>query len=267
MHDEQVSRWKGAILLISKPNEMSTRCEAARRRCAAAPRVACTSRQRAAGIAPGRLHHGIGRGLTTSNRFRLRGPSFHGFAPDESVLVAVSLGNKIRALRQRLKLTLDETSTIAGISKPFLSQVERGRATPSITSLVRIAKALGVTMQYFIDTPTEARSVCRGNALQYFQFTNSASRFARLTNPVDSRKLDAILVRMPAGQLPSEMTTHAGEEFVYVLRGQLALTLEDCTFTLNEGDTAHYESTMPHAWRNTADEEAVIVWVGTPRLF
>lgn len=147
--------------------------------------------------------------------------------PDESVLVAVSLGNKIRALRQRLKLTLDETSTIAGISKPFLSQVERGRATPSITSLVRIAKALGVTMQYFIDTPTEARSVCRGNALQYFQFTNSASRFARLTNPVDSRKLDAILVRMPAGQLPSEMTTHAGEEFVYVLRGQLALTLED----------------------------------------
>ncbi|BBA42224.1 MULTISPECIES: helix-turn-helix domain-containing protein [Burkholderia] len=187
--------------------------------------------------------------------------------PDESVLVAVSLGNKIRALRQRLKLTLDETSTIAGISKPFLSQVERGRATPSITSLVRIAKALGVTMQYFIDTPTEARSVCRGNALQYFQFTNSASRFARLTNPVDSRKLDAILVRMPAGQLPSEMTTHAGEEFVYVLRGQLALTLEDCTFTLNEGDTAHYESTMPHAWRNTADEEAVIVWVGTPRLF
>ncbi|MFJ1209784.1 helix-turn-helix domain-containing protein [Burkholderia pyrrocinia] len=187
--------------------------------------------------------------------------------PDESVLVAVSLGNKIRALRQRLKLTLDETSTVAGISKPFLSQVERGRATPSITSLVRIAKALGVTMQYFIDTPTEARSVCRGNALQYFQFANSASQFARLTNLVDGRKLDAILVRMPAGQPPSEVTTHAGEEFVYVMRGQVALTLEDCTFTLNEGDTAHYESTMPHAWHNTADEEAVIVWVGTPRLF
>ncbi|AIO49297.1 MULTISPECIES: helix-turn-helix domain-containing protein [Burkholderia] len=187
--------------------------------------------------------------------------------PDESVLVAVSLGNKIRALRQRLKLTLDETAGIAGISKPFLSQVERGRATPSITSLVRIAQALGVTMQYFIDTPTEARSVCRRNAMQYFQFANSASLFARLTNLVDGRKLDAILVRMPTGQSPSEITTHAGEEFVYVMRGQVALTLEDCTFTLNEGDTAHYESTTPHAWHNTADEEAVIVWVGTPRLF
>ncbi|AZQ51197.1 helix-turn-helix domain-containing protein [Burkholderia cenocepacia] len=187
--------------------------------------------------------------------------------PDESVLVAVSLGNKIRSLRQRLKLTLDEAATTAGISKPFLSQVERGRATPSITSLVRIAKALGVTMQYFIDTPTEARSVCRGDALKYFQFANSASSFARLTNLVDGRKLDAILVRIPAGQSPSEVTTHAGEEFLYVMRGTVVLTLEDCTFMLGAGDTAHYESTTPHAWQNTADEEAVIVWVGTPRLF
>ncbi|AOJ78219.1 helix-turn-helix domain-containing protein [Burkholderia ubonensis] len=186
---------------------------------------------------------------------------------DESVLVAVSLGNKIRALRQRLKLTLDETAGIAGISKPFLSQIERGRAMPSIASLVGIAQALGVTMQYFIDTPTEARSVCRAHALQYFQFTNSANLFAKLTNPADGRKLDAILVRMPAGQSPSEITTHAGEEFVYVMRGQVALTLEDCTFTLKAGETAHYESTVAHAWSNAADEEAVIVWVGTPRLF
>ncbi|RQS72547.1 cupin domain-containing protein [Burkholderia sp. Bp8963] len=189
------------------------------------------------------------------------------FPPDEPVLVAVSLGSKIRALRQRLELTLDDVAATAGMSKPFLSQVERGRATPSITSLVRIAAALGVTVQYFVDTPTEARSVRRADMLQYFRFADSASSFARLTNLVDGRKLEAILVRMPAGQPPSEVTTHAGEEFLYVMRGSVALTLEASTFTLNAGDTAHYESTMPHAWRNTADEEAVIVWVGTPRLF
>ncbi|WP_323119205.1 helix-turn-helix domain-containing protein [Burkholderia alba] len=186
---------------------------------------------------------------------------------DESVMVAVSIGNKIRALRQRLRLTLDEAAAAAGISKPFLSQVERGRATPSITSLVGIAKALGVTMQYFVDTPTEAKSVCRGNTLQYFSFANSTSSFARLTNLADGRKLDAILVRMPVGKPPSEVTTHAGEEFLYVMAGEVALTLEGRTFNLKAGDTAHYESTVPHAWGNTADEEAVIVWVGTPRLF
>lgn len=67
---------------------------------------------------------------------------------------AVALGSKIRALRQRLKRTLDDTATAAGISKPFLSQVERGLASPSLTSLAGIAQALGVTVQYFVDTPS-----------------------------------------------------------------------------------------------------------------
>ena len=49
---------------------------------------------------------------------------------DESMLVATSMGNKIRTLRRQLKLTLDVTAAAAGISKPFLSQIERGRAIP-----------------------------------------------------------------------------------------------------------------------------------------
>ncbi|MFP3567815.1 helix-turn-helix domain-containing protein [Paraburkholderia sp. SIMBA_030] len=186
---------------------------------------------------------------------------------DNKAQVAVSIGSKIRALRQRLKRTLDEVATTAGISKPFLSQVERGQATPSITSLVGIARALGVTVQYFVDTPTEDKSVRRGNELKYFGFDGTANLFGRLTNLSVGSKLEVILVRMPVGQNPSEVTTHAGEEFLYVMSGQISLTLEGTTFVLQAGDTAHYESTVPHAWANTAREEAVVVWVGTPRLF
>lgn len=177
------------------------------------------------------------------------------------------IGSKIRALRQRLKRTLDETATAAGISKPFLSQLERGHATPSITSLVGIARALGVAVQYFFDTPTEARSVCRGEELKFFGFGDSANLFGGLTNLSGGRKLEAILVRMPPGQKPSEVTTHVGEEFLYVMSGQISLSLEGKTFRLQAGDTAHYESTVPHAWANTANEETVLIWVGTPRLF
>lgn len=122
-------------------------------------------------------------------------------------------------------------------------------------------------MQYFVDTPTEAKSVRRVGELQFFSFADSASLFARLTNVSGERQLDAILVRLPAGQPPSEVTTHAGEEFLYVLRGEISLSLEGTTFVLNAGDSAHYESTVPHAWANTASDETVLVWVGTPRLF
>jgi transcriptional regulator with XRE-family HTH domain len=180
---------------------------------------------------------------------------------------ALALGGKIRALRQRLKHTLDDTATAAGISKPFLSQVERGLATPSISSLAGIAHALGVNVQYFVDTPSEERSVCRGEQLKFFGFADSANLFARLTNVTGGRQLEAILVRMPPGQKRSEVTTHAGEEFMYVLAGEVSLTLEGKTFLLHAGDSAHYESTLPHSWANTARVESLVVWVGTPRLF
>lgn len=186
---------------------------------------------------------------------------------EDKTNAAFVLGSKIRALRKRLQRTLDETATAAGISKPFLSQVERGLATPSITSLAGIARALGVTVQYFVDTPTEAKSVRRSDELQFFSFADSANLFARLTNVSGDRQLDAILVRLPAGQPPSEVTTHAGEEFLYVLRGEISLNLEGTAFVLRAGDSAHYESTVPHGWANTAGDETVLVWVGTPKLF
>jgi transcriptional regulator with XRE-family HTH domain len=186
---------------------------------------------------------------------------------EDKTSAALALGSKIRALRKRLQRTLDETATVAGISKPFLSQVERGLATPSITSLAGIARALNVTVQYFVETPTEAKSVRRADELKFFGFADSANLFARLTNVASDRQLDAILVRLPAGQPPSEVTTHAGEEFLYVLRGEIALNLEGTTFVLRPGDSAHYASTVPHGWANTAGDETVLVWVGTPKLF
>ncbi|WP_322048626.1 cupin domain-containing protein [Paraburkholderia sp. J67] len=180
---------------------------------------------------------------------------------------ALAIGEKIRALRQRLSQTLDQTATAAGISKPFLSQVERGLASPSLTSLSGIARALGVTMQYFVETPSEERSVKRGDQLEFFGFADSANLFARLTNTSDGRQLESILVRLPVGNTRSEVTTHAGEEFLYVIDGELSLELEGKAFVLQTGDSAHYQSTVPHSWSNNGGKEAVVVWVGTPRLF
>jgi transcriptional regulator with XRE-family HTH domain len=187
-------------------------------------------------------------------------------AKTDNTISSLALGSKIRALRQRLKRTLDATATAAGISKPFLSQIERGRATPSLTSLAGIARSLGVAVQYFLDTPSESRSVCRADQLKFFGFSDSANLFARMTNHSEGRQLESILVRMPPGQARSEVTTHAGEEFLYVIAGEVSLTLEGKTFVLHAGDSAHYESTVPHSWANTARVESVVVWVGTPRL-
>lgn len=178
----------------------------------------------------------------------------------------VSVGSKIRSLRQRQGRTLDDIAIVSHLSKSFLSQVERDHASPSITSLASIAKALGVSISYFVDTPTEEGRVRRHKDLQYFAFDGSADLLARLSNQSGGRQLEAILVRMPPGERPSKVTTHACEEFVHVLSGEVTITLEGKSFVLGAGDSAHYESTIPHLWTNTRDDEAVLVWAGTPQL-
>jgi transcriptional regulator with XRE-family HTH domain len=187
---------------------------------------------------------------------------------DNKAVVAAAIGGRIRALRLRLRRTLQETATLAGISKPFLSQVERGHATPSIATLSGIARALGVAVQYFVETQDEAQTVARSDELKFFGFAGSGNQFGRLTGGAGgNRLLEAHLVRMPVGEAASEVATSAVEEFMYVMSGEVSLKLEGRTFVLQAGDTAHYESAVPHEWANTADKESVFVWVGTPKLF
>jgi transcriptional regulator with XRE-family HTH domain len=185
---------------------------------------------------------------------------------DEKAYVAATTGRRIRTLRQRLRRTLRETAALAGISKPYLSQVERGRATPSLRSLIGIARALDVTLQYFIETPAEAQVVRRAERLKFFGFSGSANQYGRLTSPGGDRKLEAQLVRMPAGAQRFDVVAQATEELMYVMSGEVSLTLEDTTFVLRAGDSAHFESAVPHAWANPSDTESVFVWVGTPTL-
>ncbi|MBU6487002.1 MAG: XRE family transcriptional regulator [Burkholderiales bacterium] len=176
------------------------------------------------------------------------------------------LGPKIRSLRQRLALTLDETATRGGISTPFLSQIERGRARPSLATLVAIARVLGVDVQYLLDAPREERFVARGDHLTFFGFADADKRFARLTQVTAGGRMEALLVRIPAGRKLDDITARAGEQFWYVLSGTVTLTLEGKTYVFREGDSAHYDSTDAHHWENTGEREALLMWVGTPNL-
>ncbi|MFM0161994.1 cupin domain-containing protein [Paraburkholderia sediminicola] len=176
------------------------------------------------------------------------------------------LGEKIRSLRRRLGLTLDGVATTAGISKPFLSQVERGHATPSMTSLMGIAKSMGVAVQYFVDIPSEEKNVRRARNARFFTFGDSADMYSSVSCPLLDCQLEALLTRIPPGRTSTEVTTHAGEEFIYVLEGELLICVETESFRLVAGDSAHYKSTKSHSWLNPATTDAVLLWVGTPRL-
>lgn len=178
----------------------------------------------------------------------------------------MKLGSKIRSRRRQLGLTLDAVAQTADLSKPFLSQVERDKASPSITSLAKIARALGVSIQYFLTAPLETDTVQRADKLRFFSLDDSGKQYAALTGNIPDRQLEALLTRLPPHST-SEVTTHAGEEFFYVLQGAVTITLEGQEFEVRTGDSAHYQSTTPHLWENRGTIDTVLIWVGTPTLF
>jgi transcriptional regulator with XRE-family HTH domain len=175
------------------------------------------------------------------------------------------LGGAIRARRRRLGMTLVEVAASAGLSHPFLSQLERGLARPSMRSLTAIAATLGTTAQALMaDTElpaaldTESVSVVR--------------RASDLVTPVDSPGgYVRPLVRGERAMLPVEFNgaprefdeyyRHDGEEFVYVVQGLIEVDIEGEFHTAAAGDGVYYPGGLRHRWRSLSDTDARLVVV------
>lgn len=162
-------------------------------------------------------------------------------------------------------LTLAQLAAQSGLSAPFISQVERGQAAPSIVSLLALAKALGVDMSYFVSVPKPSQIVRRAAKGETIDVGFSA-RYVRLSGKHEERKLEALLIEVPAG-LEAPTVTREGEGFWYVLSGTLSMTVGDERFSLGAGDSAHFDQRHPYSMKNPSDEVLRMLWVGTPALF
>lgn len=175
-------------------------------------------------------------------------------------------GGRIRALRKQKGMTLDQLSRLSGLSTPFLSQIERDLASPAVSSLANVAKALGVSMSYFVETGSGTATFRDADRLTFFELVPGQARFARLAGHFDGRQLEPMLVRIPPGTRWPRFG-HAGEEFVYVLAGELTITLGEERRVLTAGASGHHPSTLDHDWVNEGDVETTLIWVGSLPLF
>ncbi|MFC4454133.1 XRE family transcriptional regulator [Deinococcus sonorensis] len=179
--------------------------------------------------------------------------------------MALQLGSRIRARRRQLSLTLRDVSETCGLSVPYLSQLERNQANPTVTSLAGIARALGVSLNYFISDPEHQAVVVRRTDDTYLSVQEIPFRIKSLAGRGQGLELEPMMIHVEAG-FSSPLTTHLGEEFLYVLQGALQLQVGEDRHTLHPGDSAQHASTTPHAWANPSGSETVILWVGTPKL-
>lgn len=172
------------------------------------------------------------------------------------------LGALIRKRRKQLNLTLQALCDDAGLSVGYLSQVERGHATPSLGTLAQIAQGLDVELDYFITKPKPARSLSRAGARPRFSLNGSSMVYEAVGAEFPGAELSSYILHVPPGYA-SETVSHEGEEILFILEGEITQVLDGQSFVLQRGDSLHYSGSTPHSWSNTTDTTAQILWTGT----
>lgn len=177
------------------------------------------------------------------------------------------LGRRIRKLRLERRMTLKQVEQASGLSATHLSEIERGRTSPTIGALVRIARALERDASYFIerDERAEVAHVQReqGRAFRVARGVMAES----LTPGIPGSRLFAYRLDFEAGaELKLAAQTVDGDAMYYVRRGVVEARLGDQVSTLAEGDSAQAVLTLPHVLRTAKGETADVLAMVTRSL-
>jgi transcriptional regulator with XRE-family HTH domain len=178
------------------------------------------------------------------------------------------LGQRIREVRRRKRMTLRDAAIAAGVSESFLSQVERGLANPSVASLRRIADAMREPVaSFFVGEPQSGMLVRAGERRRLVHPMGVLEDY--LLTPATARSLQIIycVVGPGEGSGPEPYSHLADEECVVILSGQLEVGLGAETYQLNSGDALLLDPKEPHSFHNPGAERATMLWVQTPPLF
>ncbi len=171
-----------------------------------------------------------------------------------------SIGERIKGLRTEQGMTLAGLGEKVALSVSYLSQIERDKTTPSLSTLTDIAKVLNVGLRYFFEAEAEAAYVVRADQGQADLAPDSSAAWLRLTPEVGSSKIEAYRVVLQPHTPSEQLALLAGEEFIFVLAGMLTLGVGDEQFVLDVGDSIHYDALQPHCWHNAGNEPCVLVW-------
>ncbi len=181
------------------------------------------------------------------------------------------IGKKLKELRKKRGLTLRELSEVSGLSIGFLSQLERNKCTIAVDSLAIIANCLETKISYFIEEGTDGDSLLlKSYEREVLYIENERQISYRITNQMEKKTiLPRVFELMPGAEdVDSSLEhSHAGEEFLYVLEGIMTLIMEDISYNLYPGDTAHFDSSKPHNWVNNTNKVVKILTVHTPNPF
>lgn len=167
-------------------------------------------------------------------------------------------GDVIKDLRESQQLSLEDLAQRCQLEVEFISHIEQGRLFPSLAPLMKIARALGVRLGTFLDggEGTGPVLVRQGQASDVMRFTGSGAQktgtldFYSLASAKSDRNMEPFLIDVCASDNTEPvLSSHEGEEFLFILEGSIQVTLGRETHLLHQGDSIYYDSIVPHEVR------------------
>ena len=180
----------------------------------------------------------------------------------------LDVGARLRARRQRAGLSQRRLAELAQVSNATVSLIEAEKASPSISVLRQILAALDVSIAEFFAAPGPSSEKIVFRARELAEIAGGAVSYRQVGANLEGRSLQMIHERYkPGSQSGPKMISHQGEEAGLVIKGRLTLEVAGARYELGPGDAYFFDSRKPHAFRNTGEDELVLVSACTPQTF
>jgi transcriptional regulator with XRE-family HTH domain/KaiC/GvpD/RAD55 family RecA-like ATPase len=182
-----------------------------------------------------------------------------------------NLGDKIKTLRKKLGMTQKELAEQVGLTPSFISQLEKNLISPSLDSLLKLSEKLNTQPIYFLtngESGPSQKMVIKPNERQDIHFPELKSNTLKLqllVSDVINRRMEPYLLTMKEGAIINgHFYTHKGDEFTFIMEGELEVEIQEEKQLLREGDSLYIESTFPSRWSNVGKGKATLLWVLSP---
>jgi transcriptional regulator with XRE-family HTH domain len=181
---------------------------------------------------------------------------------------SVELGNRIRIARKSQEMTLAEVAEQVGVTRSFLSQVERGVVNPSVTTLRRVAQVLRVPLFILLaEDEFSTNALVKESERRTIVLPHTSLTY-QLLSPDLNRKIEMVYSKIEVGCVScEEPVSHPGEECVLMLKGKVRIEVGSEVFIVDEGDSLYFDCGQPHRLTNIGDVTAEMVSAITPPSF
>ncbi len=174
--------------------------------------------------------------------------------------VSVNVGERLRELREARNISMRTLATRSGLSANALSMIERGRASPSVSTLYKLSEALGVSITSFFGSDVERKQVVFLKADQRARLSFTRGTFEGLGGEQFIGRVEPFMLTLENSANSGPRTiTHSGHEFVFCLRGELEYQVERQLYHLQAGDSLLFAAQLKHKWRNPGRNVATAI--------